>query len=55
MWSRHGSKYYGASLYIMDYADAVTYCSDHGGQLAQVTSQQDFLQTLTAAGKGQHL
>ncbi len=50
MWSKYGSKYYGASLHKMSYTVAKTYCSSHGGKLAQVTTEQEFLQTLTAAG-----
>ena len=50
MWSRHGDKYYGASLYTMTYSAASTYCAYHGGQMAQVDTQADFLHVMTAAG-----
>ncbi len=51
MWVKHGSKYYGGSLYTMTRANAITYCGDHGGQLAQITNSIGFMHVLTAVGE----
>ncbi len=54
MWSKFGTKYYGSSYEQFAFNDSASFCAAQGGQLASISTEQDYYQLASVKGNGEH-